>query len=238
MYVQPGASGFTRPTWQGYRVEDVGFRVGIEFDTRGGAPLASVELPYCSPFPVLATPTRDGFAFDAWYVDPEATEYFSTPGTHITQSYKLYAGWTPVASTSHEVTFDSRGGSAVAAVRVEDGEAVVEPAAPSRDGFAFTGWYTDAAATSAYDFGLAITGDLALYAGWRAVPALPSEKPDTPRGTDSRADGPAQATAPGRPTEALARTGGSSNLIAFGLSGLAILAAAGALLAHGASAKR
>lgn len=37
---------------------------------------------------------------------------------------------------------------------------------PSRDGFTFTGWYTDKACTILYDIDTPVTTDLHLYAGW------------------------------------------------------------------------
>jgi oligopeptide transport system substrate-binding protein len=70
------------------------------------------------------------------------------------------------------VTFDSQGGSAVSAVEVEEDLVVAEPTAPTRpdsaDGkaYSFTGWFTDADATDAFDFDTPVTEDLTLYAGW------------------------------------------------------------------------
>lgn len=70
------------------------------------------------------------------------------------------------------VTFDSQGGSAVAAIVVEKDAKVTEPADPVRpntqDGkaYTFTGWFTDAAATQEFDFDTPITADITLYAGW------------------------------------------------------------------------
>lgn len=37
---------------------------------------------------------------------------------------------------------------------------------PKKEGFTFTGWYTDKACTTLYDFDTPITADLHLYAGW------------------------------------------------------------------------
>lgn len=74
-------------------------------------------------------------------------------------------------SKSFTVTFDSQGGTAVPAVEVEEDALVTEPTAPTREGvdgkaYSFTGWFTDEAATSAFDFETPITEDVTLYAGW------------------------------------------------------------------------
>ena len=46
------------------------------------------------------------------------------------------------------------------------GEKFARPEDPAKDGFAFTGWYTDRACTKLYDFDKAVTDTLILYAGW------------------------------------------------------------------------
>ena len=69
------------------------------------------------------------------------------------------------------VTFDSQGGSNVAAVTVTAGQTVSEPAAPTypeEGGLArsFVGWFTNPSATTAYDFSTPVEASLTLYAGW------------------------------------------------------------------------
>lgn len=74
--------------------------------------------------------------------------------------------------TEFTVTFDSTGGTAVDSVVVEEGNTVAEPTDPTREAdgeesaWNFTGWYTDEAATSMYDFSTPVEADLTLYAGW------------------------------------------------------------------------
>lgn len=66
------------------------------------------------------------------------------------------------------VTFDTTGGSEVEAVSVLNGKTVSKPVSdPTREGYVFLGWYTDAQFTSPYLFGAQpVTGDLTLYARW------------------------------------------------------------------------
>lgn len=69
----------------------------------------------------------------------------------------------------HTVTFDSRGGSEVASQQVRDGNPVVRPDPPARDGYFLNGWYTeeDVSADSEWHFGTdRVTADMTLYAGW------------------------------------------------------------------------
>ena len=67
------------------------------------------------------------------------------------------------------VTFDSNGGSDVSALTVENGStytAAQKPADPVKNGYAFTGWYTDEDCTVAYDWDALVTEPITLYAGW------------------------------------------------------------------------
>ena len=52
---------------------------------------------------------------------------------------------------------------------VKHGEKLAKPEQPRRAGFAFTGWFSDAACTASYAFDKPVNADLTLYAGWRAL---------------------------------------------------------------------
>lgn len=71
---------------------------------------------------------------------------------------------------SYTVTFDVAGGSAVANQTVVNGQAATEPAAPTREGFEFLGWYVDSAFTSMFSFEAPITADTTVYARWNEIP--------------------------------------------------------------------
>ena len=66
---------------------------------------------------------------------------------------------------SWRVAFDAQGGSYVAPRYVAKNKMVSEPAAPTRDGYTFLGWYT--AEGEKWDFAKnAVTADMTLYAKW------------------------------------------------------------------------
>ncbi len=70
------------------------------------------------------------------------------------------------------VTFDSNGGSDVSTLTVEnDAEytAAQKPADPVKNGYDFTGWYTDEDCTVAYDWDAPVTEPITLYAGWTEI---------------------------------------------------------------------
>ena len=68
------------------------------------------------------------------------------------------------------VTFDSQGGTAISAVQVAKGTAVPEPAAPTRCGYEFMGWYLG---DTLYDFTQPVTGNTVLRAKWKFIVTEP-----------------------------------------------------------------
>ena len=71
------------------------------------------------------------------------------------------------------VMFDSQGGSEVApaAVPIAGGNIIAggkisAPTPPKKNGKFFTGWYTDPAGTTKFDFNTVIQNDTTLFAGW------------------------------------------------------------------------
>ncbi len=63
------------------------------------------------------------------------------------------------------VKFDTDGGSYVAPVKAMYSE-TVSPTDPVKEGYEFTGWYTDRDCTNAWSAEDGITGSMTLYAGW------------------------------------------------------------------------
>ncbi len=72
---------------------------------------------------------------------------------------------------SYKVTFNSAGGSAVAAQTVAEGETAAKPADPTKKGYIFAGWYNG---STKYDFSKAVTGNLTLTAKWTYQCSTPS----------------------------------------------------------------
>ncbi len=98
-------------------------------------------------------------------------------------------GYTPTANADGTygvekavtVNFDSKQGSAVDSQLVVVGGKVAKPADPTKEGYTFTGWFSDEDCTKPYDFDVAVDDTvpkLTLHAGWKA--AAPSiVKPGT-----------------------------------------------------------
>ena len=84
-----------------------------------------------------------------------------------------------VKTVTYTVTFSTDGGSTVDAQTIESGNTATEPAAPTKEGYTFAGWYSDLELTSEYDFTAAVTADITLYAKWTAnATPTPTPTPD------------------------------------------------------------
>lgn len=68
------------------------------------------------------------------------------------------------------VKFDSKGGSEVASVTVEQGSKIARPANPTNGEFIFVDWFKDQSGTNAWDFGKdVVESNITLYAKWTTV---------------------------------------------------------------------
>ena len=107
-------------------------------------------------------PTRVGYTFAGWYSDAALTSVFDF-NAPVTGPATLYAKWTIITYT---VSINSNGGSDVTPQSVAYNATAVMPTAPTRVGYTFAGWYSDAALTSVFDFNAPVTGPATLYAKW------------------------------------------------------------------------
>ena len=117
--------------------------------------------------------TRPGYSFGGWTTaaDGTGTAYADAASYPFTANATLYAKWNPVPYT---VTYNTQGGSIVAGGNYTIGSSVTLPAAPTRSGFTFAGWFAGSTGGTA----LAATysppgiGNITLFAQWTPVPAL------------------------------------------------------------------
>lgn len=131
-----------------------------------GAP-ASVKVASGSVTAAPTAPTRANFAFLGWFTEAAGTNQFAFT-TAVTADLTLYGKWSSTI-VSYSVTFDlnypgSTGAPADASV--VSGSTTTAPTAPTRSGYIFKGWYTEAANTTAFSFTTALTANTTLYAKW------------------------------------------------------------------------
>ena len=171
---------------------------GLEITTSSPLPAGVVDTPY---YQVLSAVGGDGMSY-AWSLNggtlppglslnlltPEITATTAalqgTPTTTGTYSFTLkvvsagqavFKDFTmEIVPATCTVTFDSQGGSAVAAQTVPYNSLLTKPEDPTKSDYVFGGWYREAACTTPWNFATdKVTTDLTLYAKWTtAVPPV------------------------------------------------------------------
>lgn len=75
-----------------------------------------------------------------------------------------------IANRGFTVSFNSMGGTAVESQKLMYGELVETADEPTREGYRFTGWYTDESMSNLWDPEEdQVTESMTLYAGWEAA---------------------------------------------------------------------
>lgn len=133
----------------------------VTFDSREGTAVDSQQVASGNKVKEPKAPSRSGCNFLGWYSDVACEQifHFDTP---ITNSITLYAKWETVYYT---ITFDVRGGAAIAPKTVVSGTKIKAPT-PVWEGFEFIGWFSDEDCTTPFDFTKPIDSDKTLYAKW------------------------------------------------------------------------
>jgi uncharacterized repeat protein (TIGR02543 family) len=134
----------------------------VTFNSSGGTPVADQSIVYNQKATTPTAPTRVGHTFEGWYSDSGLQNAFDF-NTLITGATTLYASW---SINSYPVSFESNGGTTVAMQTINFNQKATKPADPTRFGYTFVGWYSDAALQNAYDFNTLITEVKTLYASW------------------------------------------------------------------------
>lgn len=148
----------------------------VSFDTNGGSgTIADQSVEYGDTADAPTDPAHPGYAFAGWFTSPTGGTAWAFDTDEVTGPTTLFAQWTSVTPRTCVLTFDSAGGSAVASQSVTCGQAAVQPAAPTRGGYTFEGWYTAAAGDTAWNFTLqTITAATTVYARWTPVTPAPT----------------------------------------------------------------
>lgn len=142
-------------------------QVGAAQQRKFGASLAGTapETPAAPPA------GKTGYVFTGWYTvsDENAwtddTRVDLETATMPAQNLELYAGWqAPV----HTVTFDANGGAPTPEAQTVPHKGQIDESrvqTPVREGYDFTGWYTESGVH--YVLSNAVMRDLTLTAGWK-----------------------------------------------------------------------
>lgn len=148
---------------------ELAFSENLTYHANGGV-FSSGDTALClsckafEALPEAEIPTNGGKIFSGWFIDPECAVRFTDRYMPF-EDLTLYAGWDIDVYT---LTLDPMGGTLAESgvLRVSAGSSPTDGIVPTRDQYAFEGWYTDTDCTDLFS-GTMPYGDLTLYAGWR-----------------------------------------------------------------------
>ena len=104
-------------------------RYTITFDTDGGSAVAAMTQDYGTAVTAPAAPAKTGYTFAGWKP--------ALPATMPLNGLAVKAKWTV---NQYTITFNTDGGSEVAAMTQDYGTAVTAPENPTKTGYTFAGW--------------------------------------------------------------------------------------------------
>ena len=112
----------------------------------------------------LFAPSKTGHTFIGWFTDAEFTSVVVTEIQAGTSGkIQLYAHY---SINEYTIRFESNGGTRVAPITQNYATSVTAPEAPSKNGYTFAGWYSNATLTSKYTFSTMPAENITLYAKW------------------------------------------------------------------------
>ena len=171
------------------KAEDDVERFVVKFDSDGGTTISNQILEEGQKVKKPDDPTKAGYIFKGWTLDGESYDFDKI----VEKDLELKAKWekeeqpnnttnnnsnnsnqnnnsnnnntTPTVK-KYTVTFNSKGGSAVASQTVTEGSKATIPIAPTREGYAFVEWQLNG---KKYDFDSKVTKSIELIAVWKQL---------------------------------------------------------------------
>ncbi len=146
----------------------------VIFDGQNGGLEQTKTAEYNTTITAPTAPTRTGYTFVGWYKDAAGQTAWNFATDKVTADTILYAKWN---INKYSVTFNSQGGSTVAAVTADYNSIISQPSSPTKTNYGFVGWYKDAEGQTAWNFETdKVTSNVTLYAKWIAIPVAPKAK--------------------------------------------------------------
>ena len=135
----------------------------LSFETGKGTKIESVLYRPNAYLSAPTEPTRENYAFAGWYKDAACTQEFSFLGAQMPKkALTVYAKWTSLCG----IVFETNGGTPVQSVYGAAGDPIDANVTPTKAGFVFEGWYTDAALKTPYEVSIIPNKVLTVYAKW------------------------------------------------------------------------
>lgn len=134
----------------------------VSFNSNGGTEVSKVSAKTLDESLKPNDPSKLGYTFTGWFKDEEFTQkatFTETLKTNIT----FHAKW---EVNKYTISFISNGGSLVDPITKDFNSKVVKPDNPIKEGYSFSGWFSDFELKEVYDFSVMPAINISLYAKW------------------------------------------------------------------------
>jgi uncharacterized protein (TIGR02145 family)/uncharacterized repeat protein (TIGR02543 family) len=144
----------------------------VKFNSNGGSKVDSQNVVYEGTATSPTAPTKTGYTFGGWYMEPALTNAWTFSTNTVTSDTTLFAKWSPVVYT---VTFDGQGATTApnpASKTVIFPATTLDtlPTPPIKTGFIFGGWWTGTNGSgTVFKQNTTVTVSLKVYARWGGV---------------------------------------------------------------------
>ncbi len=152
-------------------VRDNEYSYTVTFDSQGADTSADpstiiVKYPATTVVNLPTEPWKDLKYFSGWWTYPYGGGIEFRESTPVTEDITVYAKWSD--TQVHRVVFHPNGGTVTPdSYYVDDGQKIINPPKPTRDGYSFDGWFRDEAFTNIWNFDTDVVhGYTDLYAKW------------------------------------------------------------------------
>ena len=151
------------------KYESLKYTVSFDVMSHGTAPDSLTNVEYGTTITEPTEPSEKGYTFEGWYKENAHINAWDFDTDTIKEATILYAKWT---ANTYDVTFDKNGGDTEADSKIisetYDSKYTLPTTAPTKTGYTFAGWFTDATegtqVTAETD--VTITETQTLYAHW------------------------------------------------------------------------
>ena len=112
----------------------------VSYNANGGSGSVASQTKWQGTNLTLASSgfTKTGYTLDGWATSSSSAKVYDLGGTYTANAgATLYAHW---SINSYTITFNTNGGSAIAAITQNYGTSITAPANPTKDGYTFAGW--------------------------------------------------------------------------------------------------
>lgn len=131
----------------------------------------SVDISWTDETGTLGNNILGGFGFRINNSGNSSYDYAGS-GMTTNNTVMLHNVRVDASDRDNVVTFETNGGSEIASLVVPEGGQIKKPEDPTKAGFMFDGWFSDAEFETPWNFDMPVTADMTLYASWKEIVVL------------------------------------------------------------------